>query len=102
MELRQEDSGSHRTAQVGEELTVVLTENPTTGYRWHSKIDARALQQTGDRYEGPPGPRGAAGTRQLTFRVLRPGPARLQIVKRRPWEDTAVEEFSIDLDAEQG
>jgi inhibitor of cysteine peptidase len=101
MELTQDDSGDRRTARVGEELSVVLAENPTTGYRWHSEIDARTLQQTGDRYEGPAEPRGAAGTRRLTFRVLRPGPVHLRIVKRRAWEGTAVDEFSIDLDAQQ-
>jgi inhibitor of cysteine peptidase len=102
MELRQEDCGGRRAARVGEELSVVLEENPTTGYRWHAEIDPRTLQQTGDRYQGHTEPRGAGGTRQLTFRVLRPGPAHLRVVKRRAWEDTAVEEFSIDLDAEEG
>jgi inhibitor of cysteine peptidase len=100
MELRQADSGGHRAARVGEELSVVLAENPTTGYRWHSDFDARALQQVGDRYEGPTEPRGAAGTRRLSFRVLRAGPVHLRLVKRRAWEDTAVEEFGIDLDVE--
>src|SRR6266699_234609 len=66
MELTQDDSGGRRTTRVGEELSVVLAENPTTGYRWHSEIDARTLQQTGDRYEGHTEPRGAGGTRQLT------------------------------------
>jgi inhibitor of cysteine peptidase len=100
MELTQEDSGGHRTARVGDELSVVLPENPTTGYRWHSEIDATTLQPIGDRYQGPTEPRGAAGTRRLTFRILRPGPAHLRVVKRRAWEDTPVEEFGIDLDAE--
>ena len=102
MELTQDDSGGRRTARVGEELSVVLAENPTTGYRWHPETDARTLQQTGDRYEGPTEPRGAAGTRRLTFRVLRPGLLHLQVVKRRAWEETTVAEFSIDLDVEQG
>jgi inhibitor of cysteine peptidase len=102
MELKQHDSGGRRTTRVGEELSVVLAENPTTGYRWHPEIDAGTLQQTDDRYDGPAEPRGAAGTRRLTFRVLRPGPVHLRVVKRRPWEDTAVDEFSIDLDAQQG
>jgi inhibitor of cysteine peptidase len=99
MELTKGDSGSHRATRVGEELSVALPENPTTGYRWHSEIDAGTLQQTDDRYEGPTEPRGAAGTRRLTFRVLRPGPVQLRLVKRRAWEDMPVDEFSIDLDA---
>jgi len=58
--LTQDDSGGHRTTRVGEEPNVVLAENPTTGYRWHSEIDARTLQQTGDHYEGSAGPRGGS------------------------------------------
>jgi len=26
----------------------------------------------------------------------------LRVVKRRPWEKTAVDEFSVDLDAQKG
>ena len=101
VELTQGDSGGRRTARVGENLTVVLSENPTTGYRWHADIDAATLQQTDDRYLGPTEPRGAGGTRRLTFRVLRAGPVHLRLVKRREWEGTAVEEFDLDLDAEE-
>jgi inhibitor of cysteine peptidase len=97
MELRQTDSGGRRAARVGEEVSVALPENPTTGYRWEPEIDTSALEQTGDHYEGPAEPRGAAGTRRLTFKVLRPGPARLRLVKRRAWENTGVDEFSVDL-----
>ena len=101
MELTKRDSGGRRTARVDENLTVVLGENPTTGYRWHAEIDATMLQQTDDRYLGPAEPRGAAGTRRLTFRVLRAGLVHLRVVKRRPWEDAAVEEFDLDLDVEE-
>ena len=101
MELTQRDSGGRRTARVDENLTVVLGENPTTGYRWHADIDATMLQQTDDRYHGPTEPRGATGTRRLTFRVLRTGPVHLRVVKRRPWEDAAIEEFDLDLDVEE-
>ena len=57
MELTQHDSGGRRTTRVGEELSVVLAESPTTGYRWHPEIDAGTLQQTDDCYEGPTEPR---------------------------------------------
>jgi inhibitor of cysteine peptidase len=100
VELTQRDSGGRRTVRVGENLTVVLNENPTTGYRWHADIDTTTLQQTDDRYLGPTEPRGAGGTRRLTFRVLHPDSVHLRLVKRRAWEDTAVEEFDLDLDVE--
>jgi len=99
VELTHTDSGGRRSARVGEDLTVVLRENPTTGYRWHADIDATALELTDDSYLGPTEPRGAAGTRRLTFRVLRPGPIHLRVVKRRPWEDVVAEEFHFDIEA---
>jgi len=85
---------------VGEDLTVVLAENPTTGYRWHAEIDATALRLIDDRYLGPAEPRGAAGTRRLTLRPLRAGPVHLRVVLRRPWEQAAAERFDVDLDIE--
>ncbi len=99
VELAERDSGGQGIARVGDDLTVVLAENPTTGYRWHADIDTAELEQTGDRYLGPTEPRGAPGTRRLSFRVLRAGPIHLRVVKRRPWEDVAAEEFHFDIEA---
>ncbi len=98
VELAQSDSGTRRTVRVGESVTVVLPETATTGYRWHADVDSSVLESTADRYEGPTVPRGAAGSRRLTFRALRPGATRLRLLKRRAWENDAVEEFTVDLD----
>jgi len=99
--IRAVGAPGRRTARAGDNLTVVLSENPTTGYRWHADIDVTTLQQADDRYFGQAEPRGAGGTRRLTFRVLRGGSIHLRLVKRRAWEDTAVEEFDLDLDVEE-
>jgi inhibitor of cysteine peptidase len=100
--LTQEDSGGTRSIRVGDEITVVLAENPTTGYRWHADIDTDRLQLTADDYEGPERPVGAAGMRRLTFAPLQPGQTRLHLVKRRSWEQTAVAEFDVSLDVAAG
>ncbi len=102
VELTQQDAGGRRTVRVGDEVTVVLAETPTTGYRWHPDVDTTALEPTGDRYDGPTEPRGAGGTRRLTFTARRSGPAHLRVVKRRAWETTGVEEFAVDLDVAAG
>jgi predicted secreted protein len=98
LDLTEHDSGGVRQVRVGDEITVALTENPTTGYRWHADIDTALLQLTADRYEGPERPVGASGIRRLTFSPLRPGPARLHLVKRRSWETSAVAEYDVALD----
>ncbi len=98
VELTQQDSGRRHSVRVGDEVTVVLPETPTTGYRWHPDVDATALEPTDDQYEGPTEPRGAGGTRRLTFTARRAGPVHLRLVKWRAWETSAVEEFAVDLD----
>lgn len=98
VDLTQDDTGGVCHARVGDEITVVLEENPTTGYRWHAEVDAARLQLTGDQYQGPERPIGAGGTRRLTFRALQPGPARLRLVNRRSWEQSVVNEYDVALD----
>jgi inhibitor of cysteine peptidase len=96
--LTQDDSGAARDLRLGDEITVVLDENPTTGYRWHADVDTARLQLTDDQYQGADRPIGASGARRLTFAPLQAGPARLHLVKRRSWEQAVVAEFDIALD----
>lgn len=98
VELTKDDAGGTRGARVGDEITVVLDENPTTGYRWHTETDTSLLQLIGDEYQGPQHPVGAGGTRRLTFATLRPGSARLHLVNRRSWEQSAVAEYEVAVD----
>jgi inhibitor of cysteine peptidase len=98
VELGPVDSGTRQAVRAGDELVVALPENPTTGYRWYPDVDTDALAQEEDHNEGPVERRGAPGTRYLAFRALRPGPTRLRLIKKRPWEADPVEEFAVDLD----
>lgn len=97
MELTEKNAGQRVGVQVGEAVEVALAENPTTAYRWHP-VESPGLDQVDDRYDGPTQPRGAAGTRRLTFRAQRPGPVRLRIVLQRSWQPDPVDEFTVDLD----
>ena len=101
MNLTQDDSGRRLTVRVGETVTVVLAENPTTGYRWHPDVDLTKLEQLDDRYDGQAQPRGAPGFRRLTFRPSQSGPVRLRVVLQRSWEHTHIGEFDVDLDVTQ-
>jgi inhibitor of cysteine peptidase len=99
--LTQDDSGGIRSVQVGEQITVALGENPTTGYRWQAEVDSSRLQLLADQYEGPDHPIGAGGIRRLTFAPVEPGTVRLRVVKRRSWEHSAVAEFEMSLDVSE-
>jgi inhibitor of cysteine peptidase len=102
MQLTYQDSGSRHAVRVGDEITVVLPENPTTGYRWQVEIDPGALRQADDHNEGATTPRGAPGVRVMTFQALRPGHALLRLVKRRAWETRSSDEFQVHLDVAPG
>lgn len=98
VELRQDDAGRVRHARVGDDITVVLDENPTTGYRWHPEVDASRLQLVDDQYQAPERRVGAGGIRRLIFTALRPGQADLRLVKRRSWEQSVIAEYDVALD----
>jgi inhibitor of cysteine peptidase len=102
LNLSEGDSGEARDIRLGDEITVVLDENPTTGYRWHADIDTNRLQLTDDQYQGPERPIGAGGMRRMTFAPLQVGPARLHLVKRRSWEQAVDAEFDVALDVQDG
>lgn len=97
VQLGQADSGGSRSVAVGADLSVVLPENPTTGYRWQLNADESFLQVVGDDFEVANRLRGAPGVRVLTFRALRRGQVRLALDRRRDWENVAVETFWLDL-----
>lgn len=98
MELTPDDAGTHRSVRVGESVTVVLAETPTTGYQWQADVDPDALEPAGDHYDGPTSPRGAGGTRRITFVARRAGATRLRLVKKRAWEQASIDEFEVLLD----
>lgn len=98
MELTKQDSGGRAAARVGEAIVVTLPENPTTGYRWAADVDTAQLQLADDQFEGSTTPRGAGGTRRLTFTASGPGTVHLRLVKKRSWEKEGVEHFEVDLE----
>jgi inhibitor of cysteine peptidase len=99
VELGQQDSGGRRTLRVGDDLVVVLAENPTTGYRWQAEFDPVVIEATGDRFEPSSGLAGAPGVRSRGFRALAAGQTRLRLVNRRSWESgEGIGEFVVDLD----
>ena len=94
MELSGDDCGSRRSLQSGEDLTIVLPETATTGYRWHldSTDDFQEIN-TNTAGDLP----GAPGTRTFRLTPCRTGLLHLRLVKRRRWEQAIVEECTITL-----
>jgi inhibitor of cysteine peptidase len=93
--VRQENSGSTVSAQVGDSLIVELPENPTTGFQWapaefdHSFV----APQTDEFIMGSNTGVGAGGVRVFRFLVRRPGSGRLQLRLARAWAAGAPSKF---------
>ncbi len=74
----------------GQQLTLTLASNPTTGFRWQVK-DAAAgvLRSLGPEvYSNPEdaGLVGSAGQSTWRFQAVNPGDGHLLLVYQRPWE----------------
>lgn len=87
---------------VGHKETLVLPENPSTGYTW--KIDQEgsdnlsilSIEDLGHQ-RGANMP-GAPGLRRWVIRAKAPGHADLQLVYQRPWEPEPVETRRVGID----
>ena len=86
------------TLSAGEELTIRLPENPTTGYRWSVNPDSfgGVLTLLDSSYEpGGPGV-GAAGVRTFRFAATAAGTAQVTLSLARSWEAAApAEQYSL-------
>ena len=92
-ELTEKDSGGTLTAKVGEQFTVSLESNPTTGYAWSfaAPYDEDVLVLSSDRFANPEEKElvGAPGRRILTFSIVGPGKSGIRLEYKRPWERNA-------------
>ncbi|MGC9384854.1 MAG: protease inhibitor I42 family protein [Kosmotogaceae bacterium] len=76
-------------AEVGDNLLVVLEENPSTGYTWEYEISNTGVvslknEKTLHKAERP----GAPATKQWTFNALSEGCALIEFKLHRSWENT--------------
>lgn len=76
-------------ARAGEKTTVVLEENPTTGFVWTLEpVDAAIISlESSDFIPAAGGGLGAGGQRVFTILPRQPGVVTLNFFLARPWED---------------
>lgn len=87
MALGEDDDGSSVTLDVGQELTIKLPSNVTTGYSWQV-VDDGGLEQVGEaEYTSPKTDAvGAGGTETFRFTAKTAGTGTIELEYRRPWE----------------
>lgn len=72
-------------ARVGERFHIILSSNPTTGYRWEASYDDGMLDLQGEEYERSSDRIGAGGHQTFTFVPLTSGETVVRLRYRRPW-----------------
>jgi inhibitor of cysteine peptidase len=83
---------------VGAPFRVQLSENPTTGYRWHLlTAGAPALHVIEDSFQASRGGPGSAGVRYWIFVADHPVATALRMELRRSWQPQPVDSFSFTV-----
>lgn len=89
MMITDKDAGKPVTLAVGQELTVTLESNATTGFAWEvAGLNAAVLEQVGEpEYKAPQsGLVGAGGVQIFRFKAKAAGQVELKLNYRRAWE----------------
>ena len=91
-------------AAVGEELTVTLGSNPTTGFRWSEFAeisDETIVQQTSHVFVGPgiDKPPGTPGEEVWTFKALKKGTTTISMEYSRPWIEEDIGHWTVTITA---
>jgi inhibitor of cysteine peptidase len=95
----EKDNGASVQVRRGAKITIELSENPTTGYRWMiTGIDEAFLVPERDAFvpadqKSP----GAGGLRRFFFRAKSEGSTALTLINKRAWQsdDQAVGTFKL-------
>jgi inhibitor of cysteine peptidase len=102
VQLTEADNNKEVTLEVGNQLTITLPGNPSTGYNWEVKtIDAAIVEQAGEPQFVSDNTElvGAGGQLTLTFEALKAGSTNIELVYHRAWEtDVApLQTFTIQV-----
>jgi inhibitor of cysteine peptidase len=88
----------------GQELTLSLRSNPSTGFRWEVKEAASGvLKSLGPEVYSHPedaGLVGSAGQSTWRYKALNPGSGRLLMIYQQPWEPNVAPASTFDCQIE--
>jgi predicted secreted protein len=103
--LTEENDGETITLQVGQEVHVLLTGNPTTGYMWEApQVDAALLRPAGEPdYAAASDALGSGGEFNFTFTAAAPGETELAMIYHRSFEQDVPPKrtFSVNVVIEE-
>jgi predicted secreted protein len=74
----------------GDEFTIELASNPTTGYQWEASWDDEYVKLISQKYVPDPilfGIVGSGGTEIYTFKAIKKGQTEIRFSYLRPWDN---------------
>lgn len=88
--------------KVGEEFSIELESNPTTGYQWQEDFNTRKLKLVDKKFASSAKTIGASGKEILTFKALEVGKSTIKLNYKRSWESDSLENIEIELHSSEG
>ncbi|UCE23430.1 MAG: protease inhibitor I42 family protein [Candidatus Zixiibacteriota bacterium] len=90
---------------IGEQFTIVLEANPTTGYSWQfvGEVDSTLLKLVESKHEPMPNPKklmGRGGHHHWLFEPLREDTTTISLRYLQPWDSTSVDrtvDFFVEI-----
>jgi inhibitor of cysteine peptidase len=93
-----EQNGSTIDVELWSSFELQLTENPTTGYRWHFRSSGEPVVQAEELpFQIADERIGAGGLRRWVFRAAQAGSTLIELEHRRVWEKQATAKFSLGV-----
>jgi inhibitor of cysteine peptidase len=102
MVVTADDNGTNITVKQGENFTVKLQENPSTGYSWQLNV-TEGLSILSDEYIQDPAPEGytgVPGNHTWIIQAMEPGNQTVDGIYKRPWENTTGTEDNFTIAVE--
>jgi inhibitor of cysteine peptidase len=99
VQLTERDSGTEVDLHVGDTVSIQLSENPATGYRWNvGPVDDSLMTVDKSEFVETPGSGiGGGGVRTFTLSARGPGSARVVLKNQRPWEAAAAPQRQFEV-----
>jgi len=95
------DPGKTIEVKAGEQFSIMLEGNATTGYNWEPSFDESYIKKVSQEYkvESDPGRVGAPGEQYFTFEALKQGTTDITIVYKRAWEEGSADKkvFKVNI-----
>jgi inhibitor of cysteine peptidase len=80
-----------------EEFEIELDSNPTTGFTWEANFDKNMIELKRKVFDRSSGEIGAGGKEKFCFSGLRIGETTVQMIYKRPWEDSPLKKISFKI-----